>query len=434
MIDVTVNKNLKTSQADEEYWELTLTKIPRGTQTMSKAPDQFVDGVHPKFIERGEGAYVYDYEGNKYLDYPMALGPILLGHCHPEVNQAVKDQMEKGTCFSLPSRLEYELAAIIRNEVPCAEDVRFAKNGTDANLGAVRAARSFTNRENILYYGYHGWGDWYAAATERNHGVPKCLQECVFEFKYNDLLDLEQKIQKHTPAAIIMEACSLTKPANGFLQGVRNLANTYGIVLIFDEVVTGFRWSIGGAQHKYVVHPDLCTMGKGAANGYPLSFVCGNKKIMKEFNHIFFSSTFGGELLSIAAAIKTIEILKTKDYNHIWSLGQKLHDGINKAIKDNYMEGAIELVGEPPRHNLRLKERANPLIKDYFYQEMIRRGILWGNVIYITFAHTEEHIDYTIKCANEILEDLKEKLSGEGDPFENLLDGKQSVAIFRKNT
>ncbi len=434
MIDVTINKNLQTSKADEEYWELTKTKIPRGTQTMSKAPDQFIDGVHPKFIERGEGAFVYDYEGNKYLDYPMALGPIILGHCNSEVNQAVKDQMDKGTCFSLPSKLEYELAALIRNEVPCAEAVRFAKNGTDANLAAVRVARSYTNRENILYCGYHGWGDWYAASTERNYGVPKCLQEHVFSFEYNNLLDLEQKIQKHTPAAIIMEACSLTKPVDGFLQKVRDFANTYGVVLIFDEVVTGFRWSIGGAQHKYVVHPDLCTMGKGCANGYPLSFVCGSKKLMKEFDHIFFSSTFGGELLSIAAAIKTINILKTKDYDHIWRLGEMLHIGINKAIKDNNMEEAIELVGEAPRHHLQLKDMANPLIKDYFYQEMIRRGILWGNVIYITFAHTEEHINYTIKCAEEILVELKEKFMKDGDPFKNLLDGKPSIAIFRKNT
>ena len=176
---------------------------------------------------------------------------------------------------------------------------------------------------------------------------------------------------------------------------------------------------------------DNCVLN---VNGYPLSFVCGKKEIMKEFDHIFFSSTFGGELLSIAAAIKTISILKTKDYDHIWKLGEMLQVGMNKTIEDNEMEEAIELVGEPPRHHLQLKERANPVIKDYFYQEMVRRGILWGNVIYVTFAHTEEHIRYTIECAEEILSGLKEKLMEDGDPFEGLLDGKPSVAIFRKNT
>ena len=429
---VKYNKKLKTSDTDKRAWLRALSLIPRGTQTMSKCPDQFVDGVHPKFIERGRGSYIYDHDGNGYLDYPMALGPIILGHCDTGVNSAVTKQMEKGACFSLPSRLESDLAQLVVDCVPCAEQVRFAKNGTDANLGAVRIARSYTKREHIVCCGYHGWGDWYASSTERDHGVPSSLKRFVHHFKYNDLKDLESKLERHSVAAVIMEACALTKPADGFLEGVKELTSKYGTVLIFDEIVTGFRWSLGGAQERYGVIPDLCTVGKSMANGFPISAVCGKEEIMQEFNHCFFSSTFGGELLSISAAIATISIIKEKDYSHIWDLGSMLHEGIISAANEIGIK--ISLQGEAPRHHIEFVQKDgsyNSLAKDVFYQEMIKRGILWGNVIYITFAHSVEDIEYTILCAKDAFQIVNQGIL-END-LESCLDGERSVDIFRKN-
>lgn len=440
MKKLSVNPNLQTSQFDNENWEKALSTMPRGSQTMSKCPDQFVDGVHPKFIQRGEGVYIYDHDNNRYLDYAMGLGPIILGHCNKDVNNAVINQLKKGCCFSLPSILESKLAELIIEVIPCAEQVRFAKNGTDANLGAVRAARSFTNREHILCCGYHGWGDWYASSTERDYGIPTCLKKTVHHFEYNNLENLEEEIKKWNPACVIMEACALTNPDNGFLEGVRELCTKNNIILIFDEIVTGFRWSLGGAQEKYGVIPDMCTIGKAMANGFPISAVCGRKDIMDEFNHIFFSMTFGGELCSIAASISTIEILKTKDYNYIWDLGEKLHKGITDSIPEmniftkgeDYNPISGMLRGEPPRHHMSLYniKTGDYLSKNVFYQEMIRKGILWGNVIYVTFAHTEDHINYTIKCAKDSLDFIYDNRKD----LESVLDGKPSVDIFRKNT
>lgn len=434
MKEVSINFKLKTSNKDIEDWNTALAYMPRGSQTMSKCPDQYVEGVHPRFIERAEGPYVYDYEENCYLDYPMALGPIILGHCNNDVNSEVINQLKKGVCFSLPSKLEYKLAQLVTECIPCAQQVRFAKNGTDANLGAVRASRSYTRREHVLCCGYHGWGDWYASSTERDYGIPSCLKGYIHQFEYNNLEDLEYKIKRWNPACVIMEACSLTKPEKGFLEGVRYLCSKNNVVLIFDEIVTGFRWSLGGAQEKYGVIPDICTVGKAMANGFPISAVCGKKEIMNEFNHIFFSMTFGGELCSIAASIATIEILKTKDYNKIWEKGEYLRNKINEL--NPFKEGNIVglLKGESPRLNLELVDKVNNnnLPKDIFYQEMIRKGILWGNVIYITFAHIEDNeiIDYTIESAKKSFDFIKENENN----LSNILDGKPSINIFRKNT
>lgn len=239
MLNKKVNEN--------ELWDNAVRLMPRGTQTMSKCPDQFVEGVYPKFAKKAKGAYITTLDGKKYLDYMCGLGPIILGYNHKRTNKAIKKQMKDGIIFSLPTLLEQELAQLIVDVVPCAEQVRFAKNGTDADLAAVRIARSYTGKEKIVKCGYHGWGDWHAI-TMRPYGVPSVLKDYIEEFTYNDLKSLEKLLKKKDVAGVIMEAQALTAPEPGFLQGVRDLCDKYGVVLIFDEVVTGFRWALGGAQ------------------------------------------------------------------------------------------------------------------------------------------------------------------------------------------
>ena len=421
-----VNMNSKNENL---LWDKALELMPRGTQTMSKCPDQFVNGVYPKFVESARGAYLKGLDGKEYLDYMCGLGPIILGYNHRRTNEAIKKQIDNGIIFSLPTLLEQELAELICEVVPAAEQVRFAKNGTDATLAAVRISRSYTKKEKIAKCGYHGWGDWHGI-TLRPYGIPSSLKDVVCEFQYNDLDSLEDVLRQGDVAAVIMEAQALTAPAEGFLEGVRRLCDEYEAILIFDEVVTGFRWGLGGAQKYYGVTPDLCCLGKAIANGMPLSAIAGKKKFMSEMDHIFFSMTFGGECLSLASAIETIKELKTLDYNHIWNLGNKLDYGIKKAAADNDVE--INFAGSAPRHNLTFSsEYEDPSgMKDLFYQEMVKRGILFPNVIYIQFSHTEEDIDKTIEAANESFSFVKDNMNN----VDKVLQGARSVSVFRKNT
>lgn len=421
MLNKKVNEN--------ELWDNAVRLMPRGTQTMSKCPDQFVEGVYPKFAKKAKGAYITTLDGKKYLDYMCGLGPIILGYNHKRTNKAIKKQMKDGIIFSLPTLLEQELAQLIVDVVPCAEQVRFAKNGTDADLAAVRIARSYTGKEKIVKCGYHGWGDWHAI-TMRPYGVPSVLKDYVEEFTYNDLKSLEKLLKKKDVAGVIMEAQALTAPEPGFLQGVRDLCDKYGVVLIFDEVVTGFRWALGGAQEHYGVTPDLCCLGKAISNGMPLSAIAGKEKYMNELNHAFFSMTFGGEALSLTAAIETIKELKTKDYSHIWNLGDSLADGMYKMAEKHGLN--INFAGSGPRHNLTFSDEYEDAggMKDLFYQEMVKQGILFPNVIYIQFSHTMSDIQKTIKAADKAFEIVKNNISD----IDSVLEGKRSVSVFRKNT
>ena len=423
---------LTKKKIDEQVlWDNAVRLMPRGTQTMSKCPDQFVDGVYPKFVKSGKGAYLYGLDGKKYLDYMCALGPIILGYNHPSTNRAIKRQLKNGIIFSWPTLLEQELAELVCEVVPCAEQVRFCKNGTDADLAAVRIARSFTGKEKISKPsgGYHGWGDWHAI-TMREHGVPKCLKDLIAEFEFNDLKSLENLLKKGDVAAVILEPQALTTPKPGYLEGVRKLCTKYKAILIFDEVVTGFRWSLGGAQEYFGVTPDLCCMGKAVANGMPLGIIAGKAEYMNELNHVFFSMTFGGEALSLVAAIATIKELKTKDYNYIWELGNMLDVGIKNAAKKYNLD--IIFAGDAPRHNLTFNpETYSDVdgIKALFYQEMIKQDILFPNVIYIQFSHTKKDIQKTIDAADKAFRFVSENLND----IDRVLEGERAVAIFRKN-
>ena len=266
----------------------------------------------PVFLAKGKGCRVWDVDGNEYIDYIQGLLPNILGYAHEEVNAAVAEQLGQGHSFSLPHPLEVELAERLTRLIPCAEKVRFGKNGSDATSGAVRAARALTGRERIACCGYHGWQDWYIGSTTRNAGVPEAVRALTHPFVYNDLGSLQKLLQEHKGefAAVIMEPVNFWPPAAGFLEGVRELAHEHGALLIFDEICSGFHFGLGGAQKKFGVTPDLACFGKAMGNGFPISCVVGRADVMKVFEDIFFSFTFGGEVASMAAAMKVLDVLE----------------------------------------------------------------------------------------------------------------------------
>jgi glutamate-1-semialdehyde 2,1-aminomutase/spore coat polysaccharide biosynthesis protein SpsF len=410
--------------------------IPGGSQTLSKGPTQFVQGVAPTFLARGQGSHVWDVDGNEYIDYPMALGPVILGHCYPAVDAAVRRQMQNGTTFSLPHALEIEVAECIVAMIPCAEMVRFGKNGSDATAGAVRLTRAYTGRDLIACCGYHGWQDWYIGSTTFNRGVPNAVQQLTLTFEYNNIESLKQIFSDHPGqvAGVILEPVGIIAPESGFLREVRALCRREGSLLIFDEVITGFRLARGGAQEYFGVVPDLACFGKALANGYPLSAVVGPTEIMKIFEETFFSFTFGGEALSLAAARATMEEIVEKEViAHLWEQGQKLLDGIRVLAREFGADRVVRCIGFPPRTVVTFYDesgRESLLIKSLFQQECLKRGVLFSGGHNLCFSHSDEDIDSTLRVYRAALEILADAIRK--DKVSEYLEGEPVAPVFRK--
>jgi glutamate-1-semialdehyde aminotransferase len=419
--------------ASDALWERAKRVIPGGTQTLSKAPSQFVDGVSPKFLQRGSGSHVWDVDGNEFIDYPMALGPILLGYDHPAVTAAVVAQAHEGTAFTLMHPLEVELAEMLVEIVPCAERVRFAKNGADATGGAIRAARALTGRDHVIATGYHGYHDWYVASTERDAGVPAFNRALIHTVPYNDLAALEHALQTQEMAAVIMEIPG-EYPRDGYLQGALEASHRHGALFILDEIVTGFRYALGGAQELFGFVPDLACIGKGMANGYPLAAVVGREQPMSAFEEIFFSMTFGGETLSLAAAIATLETLRREPViEHIWARGAELREGIERLIVD--VSFGVELSGNPPRSGLGFHDgegRPSQLLRGLFLQECHRRGVLFGGPIFTTYSHDEDDIARTLETVRAAFAIMEEAYLNADVGAR--LEGTAPGGVFRSHT
>ncbi len=410
--------------------------IPGGTQTLSKGATQFVQGVAPGFLLRGEGSHVWDVDGNEYIDFPMALGPVILGHAYPAVDEAVRRQMMQGVSFSLPHPLEIEVAERLTNMVPCAEMVRFGKNGSDATAGAVRLARAYTGRDLIACCGYHGWQDWYIGATTFNGGVPKAVRQLTTTFEYNNIDTLKRLIDRNRRkvAAVILEPIGVVKPKGEFLQQVRDLCSHEGCLLIFDEVITGFRLARGGAQEYFGVVPDLACFGKAMANGYPLSAVVGPREIMKHFEQTFFSFTFGGEALSLAASLATMkEIAEKEVIAHNWEQGGKINDGLNLLAREFGMESFVRCAGLPPRTVVSFFDesgRESLLIKSLFQQECLKRGVLFSGGHNICFSHSDEDVEHTLRVYRAALEITADAIRR--TQVEEALEGHPVQPVFRR--
>ena len=390
--------------------------IPLGSQTFSKSRTQYPVGVSPLFIDRAKGSYVWDLDGNRYIDLVNSLAAITLGYNNKYVNRAVSRQLKKGTLFSLPGVLETEVAEQIVELVPSAEMVRFAKNGTDATSAAIRLARAYTGRDHVIFCGYHGWQDWFVGATTKNKGVPQAVSMLTHKFNYNDLESLTNLFSAfpNQIAAVILEPMNSTYPKQGFLEGVRELTQKNGSILIFDEVVTGFRFDIGGAQKLFDVTPDLTALGKGMANGHPLSAVVGKREIMNEMENIFFSGTFGGELLSLASAKATIELYKKIDVcAELNFIGSTLATGLKQIITELEMESVLEISGHPTWLFLLWKSAyGQPVenIKAFFLQEMFKSGVLILSTHNVSLSLKEKDVDKVLIAYEATLSKLKHSL------------------------
>lgn len=400
---------MKTFTASEAYLARAEKVIPLGSQTFSKSRTQYPFGVSPYFITRAQGSHCWDLDGNEYIDFVSSLASVTLGYNDPDVTRAVSEQLQSGVIFSLPHPIEAEVAELICELVPCAEMVRFGKNGSDATSGAIRIARAFTNRDRVAVCGYHGWQDWYIGSTARKRGVPKATQDLTHSFAYNELESLQALLDAHEGkfAAVILEPMNVTAPNPGFLQGVKDLAHTHGALLVFDETITGFRYAIGGAQQFFGVTPDLATFGKGLANGYPVSAVAGRRDVMKLMEEIFFSFTFGGEALSLAAAKATLTKLK----NHpvvptLAARGQSIIDGTRRIVDEAGIGDVFSLSGHPTWSFLTIRDARGGTaseIKTLWMQELMQRGILSVGSHNVSYAHTAADVDALLAVYAEVL-------------------------------
>jgi glutamate-1-semialdehyde 2,1-aminomutase len=384
--------------------------IPLGSQTFSKSRTQYPVGVSPLFIAKAKGAQVWDIDGNKYIDLVNSLAAVTLGYRDKTVDRAVRKQLRKGSIFSLPGILESEVAELIIETVPSAEQVRFAKNGSDATSAAIRLSRAYTGRQEVAFCGYHGWSDWYIGATTLNKGVPDAVSRLTHKFEYNNIGSLQRIFDQRGKniAAIILEPMNTSFPKDNFLQRVKEIAVNYGAILIFDETITGYRFKTGGAQQEFGVLPDLTTLGKGIANGFPLSAITGKKELMQEMQNVFISGTFGGELISLAAAKAVIQLHIESDISsELAKKGDQIAQSIEKMIIEYKLTSFLEMTGHPTWKFLNWK--ANDIypvnvLKTFFMQEIFKQGVLVLSSHNVSLALSDQKIKKVLEAYRKVLE------------------------------
>lgn len=392
----------------EKLYEDAKAIVPGGVLGIRR-PYNFVPGEYPVFLDSGQGGRVTDVDGNTYLDLLCSYGPILLGHREKEVDDAVIAQIQdKGFCFNLAQDWQSKLAQRLVDLIPSAELVCPVKTGSDATTAALRVARGFTGRTKVFRCGYHGWHDW---CVEVKGGIPEKLYEDIHEFHYNKLEELEALFKAHPePAAVIMTPVGhplglpLQEPAPGFLEACKRLCEEHGAVLIFDEIRSGFRVALGGAQQRYGVTPHMTVIGKAMANGYPISAVVGRRDIMSVLEgKVFLSSTFFPNSLEMVAALKTIEIIEREGViETLYARGAMLLEGLRKAA-GSY---PVTISGIPPMPFVTFDSDAEGKYKKRrvaFYTEMIRRGVFLAPYHhgYICWRHSDDDIRTVIGAAEE---------------------------------
>lgn len=397
----------------QDHYRDALRYIPWGTQTNAKRPVDAFSGIMPYYIKRGRGCRIWDLDGREFIDYRLSLGPVILGYCFPEVDKAVERQLKDGVLFSMASPIELDLAKLIHECVPCAEMIRFMKTGEDANSCAVRIARAYTGREMIATCGYHGYPDWFATGASPTNGVPAFMKGYVQDIPWGDLEAADRIIRQYGERL----ACVITVPydfnentSGEFVHTLRRLTTEYGILLIFDEVLTGFRLALGGAQEYFGVVPDLASFAKAMANGYPASAYVGKRAYMEKLNDFVLTTTYAGETLSLAAAIATINVMKREGvHQHIWNMGKRLMEGLDIIARDLGIEA--HSAGLPPGSFLKFgtpDEEKNSLLDFLFRRELYREGIFASVRWFISYSHKKKDIDETLERARRALKQALE--------------------------
>ena len=409
---------------------------PLAAQTFSKSYRYFCRGVAPSYMDHGEGCYIYDVDGNKFIDFMCALGPITVGYNDPTVNEAVITQVHKFASGSLQSELEVQLAEKLCEIIPCAEMVRFVKNGGDATTAAIRLARAYTGRDIVLMSGYHGMHDWSIGASTNNKGVPKAVCDLTKNFIYNDLGDLENKLKENKVAAVILEPIQSNGPKDGYLDSVKELTHKYGAILIFDEVVSGFHYALGGAQEVFQVTPDLVAFGKGMGNGYPISAVAGRKDLLEQIEQgVFISTTFGGDSIAMAAALATLNILSQPGYyDHIIKIGTMIRNGIQERIDKYDLNDVLSVSGMPAHCGLAFEGHGSLSyldIQSVYSQTMIQNGILVFAIYFLNSHHTEKEAKAYLDATDKAFALIRRAV--DNDSVDDILIGGKVDPVFKRN-
>ncbi len=421
----------------------THTLIPGGAHTYSKGDDQFPANA-PSHIERGDGARVWDRDGNEYLDWCMGLRAVSLGYRFAPVIEAAVEQAWKGSNFGRPSYIETELAEDLTGLFPCAEMVKFAKNGSTVTTAAVKLARAYTGRDMVAIcqdHPFFSYDDWFIGATAVPSGVPQAIRDLTVSFRYNDLTSLARLFADHPGkiSCVILEPATTEPPHEGFLQGVAELCRKHGAVFILDEMVTGFRFHLNGAQTMYGVTPDLATFGKGMGNGFSVAALVGRREIM-ELGGLFhgkprvflISTTHGAENHSLAAARAVIRVFREQNVvDHMWRIGGLLVQGLNEAARDAGIERHFKAFGFACNPAYLIADESgvpSPALRTLFMQEMVKARVLMPYIA-PAFAHGEAEVTRTVEAARKAMSVVARALDG---GWERLLDGPPVKPVFRE--
>lgn len=417
--------------------------IPGGAHTYAKGDDQYPENA-PPFIVRGEGSHVWDLDGNEFIEYGAGLRAVTLGHGFPEVVEAACSAMKQGSNFVRPAPVEVECAETLLKLLPAADMVKFAKNGSDTTTAAVKLARAYTGRQKVAIcrdQPFFSVDDWFIGTTAVSAGVPQAIRELTVSFGYNDLESLDRLFRDHPDdiACVILEAARTSEPQSGFLGGVRTACTRHGAILIFDEMITGFRWNLGGAQAVYGIEPDLSTFGKGMANGFSVSALAGKRELMElgglrhDSDRVFLlSTTHGAETSSLAACGSTIQVYQTRGVvERLYAAGERLRQGVDQAITAAGVEGFVEVLGRPCNLVFATrdqKRRPSQRFRTLFMQELIAGGILAPSFV-VSFSHTDDDIDRTVDVVAGALEVYRAALEGDVDEF---LAGTSVKPVYRR--
>ena len=392
----------------DELFEEALRLIPWGTQTNAKRPYGFFRETMPSFIVRGKGCRLWDMEGKEYIDFRLALGPVTLGYCYDEVDQAVRRQLENGVLFSMASPLEVELARTLTAVAPNAEMCRFFKSGAEANMANVRIARAVTGRDMILTSGYHGSVDWFATEGSPANGVPAALREQVRPIPWGDEEAAERLIRQYSGriACVVSIGYDMNEDTSGsYIRRLRALTREHGIILVLDEVLTGFRLALGGAQEYFKVDADLVSYAKAMANGFPISAAAGRRELMQKLSDLRITTTYAGESLSLAASIATLRIMQREPvHQHIFAMGRRLMDGFERMARELGVAG--HAAGLPPAPYLQF-EHTDPgyhaRLEFLWHRELYREGIFVNPRWFVSYSHREADIDEALEKAGRAL-------------------------------
>lgn len=418
--------------------------IPGGAHTYAKGDDQFPEQA-PAFITRGAGCHVWDTDGHEFIEYGMGLRAVTLGHGFPPVVEAVTRQLRDGTNFTRPSPLELQCAELIQSIVPSAEMVKFCKDGSHAVDGAVRLARAHTGRDRVAICSDHPFfstSDWFIGTTEMNAGIPEVVRRQIVRFRYNDLASLEALFAEHPGeiACVVMEPARTEEPLPRYLEQLKALTHANGAVLVFDEMITGFRWHLRGAQHVYGVTADLSAFGKALANGFSVSALAGRRELMRlgGFDHdrervFLLSTTHGAETHQLAAAIATMQFYRDHPVvETLYARGAQLREGVAAAVAKCGLAAHVELLGRDCNLLFATRDadrQPSQVFRTIFMQEMLQRGVIAPSFV-VSYSHSEDDIERTVSAVAEALRTYRRALE-EGP--EKYLRGRPVKPVFRRH-